>query len=340
MAKWGEGDPRWIVEERADATNVNNWHWTERDVSKWSEDLLRKLLLDVKVENAEGRCAVTEVTEIEGEASCNNRKGKLFFFYEWSIKISWEGTETTTGVKGEGTVKTPNLSEENRIEDVDIIVSSKQDHESTLLLQLMNTVGTEEIRNVFATYVTTMKSEFTQGMILSSQNAVSTEHGGFHADRVYQQTDGIAAPVVSKATTVGVKIPTCVVTLSEKFQACPEDLYQVFTREEMVQAFSRAPAVVKAEKGGQMLMLSGHVTGQFIELVENSRIVMKWRCRDWPDAHYAIVTLTFLDRTSETELRLECRGVPASEEEATRDGWRRYYFESIRRTFGFGASLF
>lgn len=27
MAKWGEGDPRWIVEQRADATNVNNWHW-------------------------------------------------------------------------------------------------------------------------------------------------------------------------------------------------------------------------------------------------------------------------------------------------------------------------
>ena len=27
MAKWGEGDPRWIVEERDDGTNVNNWHW-------------------------------------------------------------------------------------------------------------------------------------------------------------------------------------------------------------------------------------------------------------------------------------------------------------------------
>ena len=27
MAKWGEGDPRWIVEERPDGTNVNNWHW-------------------------------------------------------------------------------------------------------------------------------------------------------------------------------------------------------------------------------------------------------------------------------------------------------------------------
>lgn len=29
MAKWGEGDPRWIVEERPDGTNVNNWHWYE-----------------------------------------------------------------------------------------------------------------------------------------------------------------------------------------------------------------------------------------------------------------------------------------------------------------------
>lgn len=30
MAKWGQGDPRWIVEEREDGTNVNNWHWCGR----------------------------------------------------------------------------------------------------------------------------------------------------------------------------------------------------------------------------------------------------------------------------------------------------------------------
>ena len=35
MAKWGEGDPRWIVEERQDSHNVNNWHWKE--VGKSSE---------------------------------------------------------------------------------------------------------------------------------------------------------------------------------------------------------------------------------------------------------------------------------------------------------------
>ena len=29
--------PRWIVEERPDATNVNNWHWTEKNADAWSK---------------------------------------------------------------------------------------------------------------------------------------------------------------------------------------------------------------------------------------------------------------------------------------------------------------
>ena len=91
MAKWGEGDPGWIVEERADATNVNNWHWTERDASNWSTDKLKTLFLAVRVQNEEGKCEVTEVSKLDGEASINNRKGKLIFFYEWSIKLNWTG---------------------------------------------------------------------------------------------------------------------------------------------------------------------------------------------------------------------------------------------------------
>lgn len=41
MAKWGEGDPRWIVEERPDAHNVNNWHWRESDATQWSKKKLK-----------------------------------------------------------------------------------------------------------------------------------------------------------------------------------------------------------------------------------------------------------------------------------------------------------
>lgn len=49
--------------------------------------------------------------------------------------------------------------------------------------------------------------------------------------------------------------------------------------------------------------------------------------------------MTFVDLCSETELKVEYRGVPDNEEERTKEGWKRYYFEAIKQTFGFGARL-
>ena len=34
---------------------------------------------------------LTELTSIEGEATANNRKAKLIFFYEWVLKGEWSG---------------------------------------------------------------------------------------------------------------------------------------------------------------------------------------------------------------------------------------------------------
>lgn len=64
---------------------------TERDASNWSTDKLKTLFLAVRVQNEEGKCEVTEVSKLDGEASINNRKGKLIFFYEWSVKLNWTG---------------------------------------------------------------------------------------------------------------------------------------------------------------------------------------------------------------------------------------------------------
>lgn len=47
------------------------------------------------MENDEGSCEVTEVSKVEGEASINNRKGKLIFFYEWNLKATWTGESET-----------------------------------------------------------------------------------------------------------------------------------------------------------------------------------------------------------------------------------------------------
>nr|XP_051704888.1 activator of 90 kDa heat shock protein ATPase homolog 1-like [Oryctolagus cuniculus] len=126
MAKWGEGNAHWITGEQTDATNINNWHWTERDASDCSTDKPKTLFPAVHLQNEEGKCGVTEVSKLDREASINNRKGKVTFFYEWSIKLNWPGT-SKSGVQYEGRVQIPNLSDENSVDEVETGVSLSKD---------------------------------------------------------------------------------------------------------------------------------------------------------------------------------------------------------------------
>ncbi|KAK0130760.1 Activator heat shock protein ATPase 1 [Merluccius polli] len=181
MAKWGEGDPRWIVEERSDATNVNNWHWTERDVTGWSSDKLRELLIGCRVEQGGASCQLTDVTKLEGEASINNRKGKLIFFYEWVIKASWLGT-TSVGIKYKGTLEVANLSDENDMDDLDISVSLCKDEPVTPLLQLMKKEGVAKVRKALGEYVTLLKSghDPPDGQRSQPASAATSTQAGHH----------------------------------------------------------------------------------------------------------------------------------------------------------------
>lgn len=122
MAKWGEGDPRWIVEERPDATNVNNWHWTEKNATPWSQERIKDLFQNSVIESDKADIKITEINKCEGEASANNRKGKLIFFYEWNIVLKWEGKleNEGSGSSYSGKISIPNLSEENDISEVDV----------------------------------------------------------------------------------------------------------------------------------------------------------------------------------------------------------------------------
>ena len=47
MAKLGEGDDRWIVKERDDGKNCNNWHWSETNLTEWSKERLTELLVGI-----------------------------------------------------------------------------------------------------------------------------------------------------------------------------------------------------------------------------------------------------------------------------------------------------
>ena len=57
MAKVGEADDRWIVEERADGANVGGWHWQEKDAFGWSRERFNDLLAVTICEGEPGASA-------------------------------------------------------------------------------------------------------------------------------------------------------------------------------------------------------------------------------------------------------------------------------------------
>lgn len=260
MAKWGEGDPRWIVEERPDAVNVNNWHWTEKNATPWSKERLRSLFTDFAIDEAPIKCRISSVTTVDGEATANNRKGKLIFFYEWNIVVKWTG-ELDEGAKSfGGDVTIPNLSEENDLDEVQINISlDESNDESERLRKFMYNIGRDRVRKQLGIYLKELREEFSKGLILPKKDdpvapgskpvkpdSVSNITSGFNKKISMQPINSVPA-----SGPLGYKLSVKTITSEETFQCQASDLYEVLTDQTRCSAFTSGPSKVEAFKGGK-----------------------------------------------------------------------------------------
>uniref|UniRef100_A0A2M4ANB2 Putative activator of 90 kDa heat shock protein atpase log 1 n=1 Tax=Anopheles triannulatus TaxID=58253 RepID=A0A2M4ANB2_9DIPT len=350
MAKWGEGDPRWIVEERPDATNVNNWHWTEKNATPWSKDKLQALLDGFVISGHGQECKITKIEKMEGEATANNRKGKLIFFYEWNIVLLWAGRCNDEEVTGKVTI--PNLSEENDVDEVELTVSlDSSNAASEKLKQFMYNVGREKLRKQLDTYIRELKADFAKGLILPKKDELNGTDGtvtvkkdketvfasGFNKKKIDLET---VTGTNTGSKNVGCKMDLKTLQTVEKFQCRANELYDALTREDMVTAFTRGYVKQELFKGGDFVYFGGNISGKYQELEPNKKIVQTWRYKQWPSGHYSTVTMELKEQEDHTELHLTQTMIPAAEYEMTRQNWQRYYWDSIRSAFGFGSFLY
>jgi len=354
MAKWGEGDPRWIVEERPDATNVNNWHWTEKNADAWSKSKIKELFGNLIIEDAKvGNVVIEDVEKVEGEARANNRKGKLIFFYEWDISLKWKGHANGKETEVTGKIDIPNLSEEHEdMEDVDVEVSlTSKGPEADLLKEMLRKgPGAKKIRETLEAYVTALKTEYSTGLILPKKG----ENGTSSISRIPSVAEGKerggnlhtatkdAEHQMGKVDIGGCRIEVDDIRLEETMKCTGQELFNALTQREMIQIFTGGTAVMsdQAEKGGNFQFLGGNITGKFIEVVPFTKIVQEWRLKSWPAGHHSQVEITIQQTKEDTKITIVQKQVPVKEVENTRMGWHRYYFDALKRSFGFGAMLF
>ncbi|TKR89390.1 hypothetical protein L596_013498 [Steinernema carpocapsae] len=343
MAKWGEGDPRWICEERPDATNVNNWHWTEKNATPWSKNRLPELLTGFSVESGAVKFDFTEIKKLEGEATANNRKAKLIFLFEWVVEVKFNATIAGCETEYKGYIEIPNLSDENEAHEVDVNfnLDTKGPFEAQLR-QIINGEGTKQIRDKLGVYIRELKEEFSKGLILPTdkpkQQVVSKGKTSVVDKKSFQNlviTDKKDAKAVPNGT-VSCNVPTKKYETKETFKCSPDTLFDILTTMDLAQKWSSGSLLCDAiENGKGFSLFNGQVAGTFGEIKKNDKIEMYWRLKAYPGGYVSKVTFSVHDQGDGTQLKISATDIPESHFEEVQNAFNRFYLQSIARTFGF-----
>mmetsp|Transcript_14060 Transcript_14060/g.53381 ORF Transcript_14060/g.53381 Transcript_14060/m.53381 type:complete len:234 (-) Transcript_14060:54-755(-) len=123
-AATGAGAAAEAAPEGASVWNKGGYHWEERDLTVWAKERLTALLMDVEIDVPGGLLTIAEVKEIKGDASSSMRKGAHIVFYEFKMKLAWEGeiVDGEGGVKatGDGEVEIEKFDQEDDLDHVKV----------------------------------------------------------------------------------------------------------------------------------------------------------------------------------------------------------------------------
>ncbi|KAI3667501.1 hypothetical protein L6452_42564 [Arctium lappa] len=350
MAKYGEGDKRWIVEDRPDGANVHNWHWAETDCIEWSRNLLSKLLSDHTIVDGEGNLFIKtkKIEKVEGEAYVNVRKGKIIPGYELSVLLNWQGEarddEGKSLLIADGVIEIPYISDENADEDPDLRVIVKDEGPiGRRLKDAFLAKGKDFVLKQVRVYVDAMakggpaKDELEVKKVNPKQPAAAVAP-------VAAPPVAAAAKKVEEKKKEKKKEGFKTIKLTEKFSCRAKDLFEILMDDNRWKGFTQSNARISKEVGGEISIFDGAVTGTNMELQEGKLIVQKWRFGSWPDGLHSTVRLVLEEpepgvtvvKLTQTDVPEEDRYGNSTVVENTERGWRDLIFHKIRAVFGFG----
>ncbi|KAG5220897.1 activator of Hsp90 ATPase [Salix suchowensis] len=106
-----------------------NWHWKNKNVTRWAREWFEQELVTISVKgDSDGEVArVSRVTEVDGDVELGQRKSKacaftkltrptrLITIYDCKITLDWSG-QASDGTEVEGKLTVPEVSHENTLD--------------------------------------------------------------------------------------------------------------------------------------------------------------------------------------------------------------------------------
>jgi activator of HSP90 ATPase len=115
------------------------------------------------------------------------------------------------------------------------------------------------------------------------------------------------------------------------FNASPHEVYEMLMDSEKHTEFTESPATISRKVGGRFSTYDDYSTGTNVELVQDRKIVQKWRGSDWPKGHYSIATFELKGAGGKTKLVFTQIDVPEDQYEAISEGWKEFYWDKMKK---------
>ena len=345
MAKVGEGDPRWIVQNREDGKNVNAWHWEERDLSKATTDALTTLFKNVPLSEgpfqAKGFTVkdlkTTEATDITAEVTVAQRKGKIMCYFETKLTVKWSAKVFTAdaeegGLKVEGKMVVPEVEHDNFRDKFDVNVSTvDRNAESAAAESYVQNEGRAFVRKTIREYFEKVYAEHNVGA-----------KAGSGATLPSMASTSAASPAAGGSATTTTKSEPASPASKSKFEwkinwRCPiVDLFAAFIDERRATGYTRGPCTIQPETNGKFTYLGGAISGFFTKVEAEKLLCMQWRLSSWAPDVFASVVLEFIkEEGALTRLNFAMAGIPDGELERVKQGWMVNFIDPIKAMFGY-----
>jgi len=291
------------------------------------------------------------VDNVGGECHINTRKGKIFHFYELEIKLKWEGK--LKGEVVEGSIEMPEVSFENEIDEHEINVNVTKATNKSLIKDILRAQAVPQCRKLLAQFLNDFKDmkgylqevkevkPFVQPAPVKLEDLPVT-----HTSTQAQAPQPSPSPIVAAQSVAPqpaaapapqtTKVQTTTVNFSDKFGARPSEIYQALMDPRRIEAYTQSSVQIEPKEGGKFALFGGNVTGEFVELKPDEKIVQKWRTSTWPEGHYSTVTIKLSEGKKGCDMKLKQDGVPVTEADRTQQAWKENIFERLKRMFGYG----
>lgn len=116
------------------------------------------------------------------------------------------------------------------------------------------------------------------------------------------------------------------------FNASPHEIYEMLMDSDKHSEFTESPAKISRKVGGHFSTWDGYSSGINVELVQDRKIIQKWRASDWPQGHYSIATFELEKIDGKTKLIFTQSDVPEDQYKAISQGWKEFYWEKMKKT--------